>query len=140
MEEQDTSKRRQGIPECSEFVEFWTPMSILEYVEATVGALLDVHPAYAVLDIPVGQFIQVMTNRDGSVRLESSASMSVIASNLGFTHLVENHEHIAAANIPVEWQAKEKLVAETVMRLVVDVHRVELPATFLLRMELVEAN
>ena len=70
---------------------------------------------------------------DGGLRLESSASADVFATNLGFTELVEGHDHIAGTNIPPDWIGREMMAAETLMRVAVDIHGISFPAVLELR-------
>lgn len=104
------------------------PVHLLGNFEVLVRSLRAAEPAFAV--IPVGRhaFMQVMACDDGSLRIESSASASVLAAKLGFDELVEQHPHVAAATIPAHWTAVDKMAAEVMMRLAVDVHHVQFPA------------
>lgn len=113
-------------------------MSLLANLQTLVASLLKIQPAFAVVPLGTGVFMQVLANGDGSLRLESSASAAVLASNLGFDDIVEQYEHVAGANIPAEWKCREMIAAETMMRLAVNVHGVQFPAHIGFRVSLVE--
>ncbi len=101
---------------------------MLHNVELLVRSLLDLKPAFAVIPVSDDDFMQVMALPDDSLRLESSASADVLVAKLGFDELVEQFPDIAAATIPPHWHAREMITAETLMRLIVDVHGVLFPA------------
>lgn len=102
---------------------------LLEIFEKLIELLVEARGAYGVVTVDDPEFIQVMAYDDGALRLESSASEKVMAADLGFDELVDEYEHIAATNIPAEWPAKEKVVAETMALLAVEVHGVQFPTS-----------
>ena len=104
------------------------PMALLAQLQLVVAALVESKPAYVICPLGNFEFMQVMSLEDGSLRLESSASPAVLAANLGFTELVEDYEHVAGALIPADWGGQELMVAETMMRLAIDVHKMQFPA------------
>lgn len=108
-------------------------MDLLTNLQVLLESLLRMRPALAVLPIEGDKFIQMVALDDGGLRLESSASTVVLAANLGFSELVDGHEHIAGANIPADWKGREMMAAETLTRVVVDVHAMSFPAVLELR-------
>ena len=103
-------------------------MHLLDNLEVLIRSLRAAQPAFAVVPIGRWAFMQVMACDDGSLRIESSASAEVLAAKLGFDELVEQHLHVAAATIPADWAAADKMAAETTMRLAADVHHMQFPA------------
>lgn len=104
------------------------PVHLLANLEVLVQSLRAAEPAFAVVPIGRQMFMQVVALDDGSLRIESSASAEVLAANLGFEQLVEQHPHVAVAAIPAGWAAAEKVAAEAMMRLAIDVHHMLFPA------------
>lgn len=74
------------------------------------------------------QFVQLKTLPDGTLRLESSASTRATTAGLGLDEIVEGYEHLAGMNIPARWPSREKVAAETMTLLAIDVHDVQFPA------------
>ena len=112
-------------------------MDLLSNFQMLVASLIENRPALAVVPLGEFAFIQVMAIDDGGLRLESSASAAVLAANLGFGELVEQHEHVAGANLPADWNGREMIAAETMMRLAVDVHGMMFPAKIEFRISLI---
>ena len=104
------------------------PVHLLGNLEVLVQSIRAAEPAFAVVPIGRRVFMQVMALDDGSLRIESSATAEVLAANLGFEQLVEQHPHVAVAAIPAGYAAADKMAAEAMMRLAVDVHHMLFPA------------
>lgn len=111
---------------------------LLEIFEKMVELLVETRCAYGVVTVDDPEFMQVMAFDDGGLRVESTASDKVFAADLGFYERVEQFEHIAAANIPAAWPAKEKMVAQTMALLAVEVHEVQFPTSLEFQLELAE--
>jgi len=105
-----------------------TAEHFFELLEKLIVLLVETRDAYAVVSLGDESFIQVMALANGALRLESSDSDKVLATNLGFEERLEQFHHIAATHIPAELPAKERWAARTMTRLVVEVHEVEFPA------------
>ncbi len=100
---------------------------LLEILDEMLGHLANASGAYCVISVDDDAFVQIGTLEDGSLRLESSSSNAVIAAGLGFNETVEGYEHIAATDIPARWPSKEKVATETMVLLLLEVHRAHLP-------------
>ncbi len=100
---------------------------LFDLLEKMIGLLVETGEAYAVVSLGDTEFVQIMASDDGRLRLESSASDKVLASNLGFDERLEHFDHIAATLIPADVPAKERWAARTMTRLVVEVHEIEFP-------------
>ena len=101
---------------------------LLEILDEMAGHLSQASGAYCILSISPTKFIQIKTLPDGTLRLESSASARATAAGLGLDEIVEGYEHMAGTNIPARWPSKEKVAAEAMVLLAIDVHDVEFPA------------
>lgn len=110
----------------------------MELLEKMIELLVKTRSAYGVVTVDDPRFIQVMALDDGALRLESSASRDVLAADLGFNEVVADHEHIAAANIPAEWPAKERVAAQTLALVTVEVHGVQFPTNMDFELDLVD--
>ncbi len=115
-----------------------SPLHLLDVLQKMIELLVETRGAYGVVNIDEPDFIQVMALDDGALRLESSSSDKVLAANIGFSELVHEHENIAATSIPASWPAKEKIAAETLAMLAVEVHGLKFPTNLEFELDLVD--